>query len=112
MRGKAQEAPLKTKLKRDDQVLVVAGREKGKSGRILRIDRVRNRVVIEGVNMVKKAVRQRRQGEQSGIIEIEAPLHLSNVMFLARDGKPTRLGYRIDEKGTRVRVARRTGEVV
>jgi large subunit ribosomal protein L24 len=112
MAEKASEVPVKTKLRRDDQVVVVSGREKGKSGRILRIDRLRNRVVIEGVNMVKKAVRQRRQGEQSGIIEIEAPLHLSNVMFLARDGKPTRLGFRVDEKGKRVRIARRTGEAV
>lgn len=102
---------MKTKLKRDDVVMVIAGKDKGKTGRILRINREKNRVLIEGVNMVKKAQKQRSQNESGGIIEKEAMIDLSNVMFVGKDGKPTRLGYRFENE-SKVRVARSTGETV
>lgn len=100
-----------TKLKKNDTVQVIAGKDKGKTGRLLRIDRDKGRVLVEGINMVKKAQRRRSQNESGGIIEIEAPIDISNVMYVAKDGKPTRLGFR-DEGGEKVRFARRTGETV
>lgn len=102
---------VQTKLKKNDTVQVIAGKDKGKTGRLLRIDREKGRVLVEGVNMVKKAQRRRSQNESGGIIEIEAPIDISNVMYVGKDGKPTRLGFRI-EGGDKVRFARRTGETV
>ena len=102
---------MKTKLKKDDTVMVVAGKDKGKTGRVLRIDREKGRVLVEGVNMVKKAQRKRSQEETGGIIEKEAPIAVSNVMFVGKDGRPTRLGYRI-EGDEKVRFAKKTGETV
>lgn len=102
---------MKTKLKKDDTVMIVAGKDKGKTGRVLRIDREKGRVLVEGVNMVKKAQRKRSQEETGGIIEKEAPIAVSNVMFVGKDGRPTRLGYRI-EGSEKVRFAKKTGETV
>ena len=102
---------MKTKLKKDDTVIVIAGKDKGKTGRVLRIDRVRGRVVAEGVNMVKKAQRARSQNEQGGIIEVESALHISNVMYLGKDGKGTRLGYRMNG-AEKQRYAKNGGETV
>ncbi|ADN01476.1 50S ribosomal protein L24 [Spirochaeta thermophila] len=102
---------VKYKLKKNDPVMVIAGKDKGKTGRILSVDRERGRVVVEGVNLVKKAVRRRSANEPGGFVEVEAPIHISNVMYLAKDGKPTRLGYKFVD-GKKVRYAKRTGEVV
>lgn len=100
-----------TKLKKNDTVKVIAGKDKGKTGRVLRIDAEKGRVLVEGVNMVKKAQRKQRQEDTGGIIEKEAPIAISNVMFVGKDGKPTRLGFRI-EGGEKVRFAKKTGETV
>tara|TARA_B100000614_G_C14408079_1_gene436571 strand:- start:508 stop:816 length:309 start_codon:yes stop_codon:yes gene_type:complete len=102
---------MKTKLKKNDTVTVIAGKDKGKTGRILRIDRVAGRVLVEGVNMVKKAQRKQRQDDTGGIIEKEAPIAISNVMFVGKDGKPSRLGFRT-EGGEKVRFSKKTGETV
>jgi large subunit ribosomal protein L24 len=102
---------MKTKLKKDDVVQVIAGKEKGKSGRILRIDREKDRVLVEGVNMVKKAQKKRSENESGGIIEREAMIAISNVMFLGKNGKPVRLGYRF-EGDSKVRYNRATGETI
>ncbi len=102
---------MKTKLKKNDTVTVIAGKDKGKTGRVLRIDEKANRVLVEGVNMVKKAQRKQRQEDTGGIIEKEAPVAISNVMFVGKDGKPARLGYRV-EGGDKVRFSRKTGETV
>ena len=102
---------MKTKLKKNDTVAVIAGKDKGKTGRVLRIDRSAGRVLVEGVNMVKKAQRQQRQDQSGGIIEKEAPIAISNVMYVGKDGKPTRLGYR-EEGGEKVRFSKKTGETV
>ena len=99
---------MKTKLKKNDTVTVIAGKDKGKTGRILRIDRVAGRVLVEGVNMVKKAQRKQRQDDTGGIIEKEAPIAISNVMFVGKDGKPSRLGFRT-EGGEKVRFSKKTG---
>ena len=100
-----------TRIKKNDRVIVIAGNQEGKTGRVLRIDRVKNRVFIEGVNMRKKAMRRKSEQDQGGIIEIEASIAISNVMLLAKDGKPTRVGYRFDNN-EKVRYAKRTGEAL
>ncbi len=101
-------ADVKYKLKKDDLVEVIAGKEKGKQGKILKIDPTRGRVIVEGLNMVKKAMRKRQQNDRGGIIEIEAPLHVSNVMAVCRKCGPTRLGYKIDGD-KKQRVCRKCG---
>ena len=92
-----------TKLRKEDLVQVVAGKDRGKKGKIIRIDRVKGRVIVGGCNMVKKAMKKRKQTDRGGIVEIEAALHLSNVMIVCQKCGPTRIGYKIDgEKKTRV----------
>lgn len=101
----------KIRIRRGDQVRVIAGKDKGKNGRVLRVDRDKDRVLVEGVNMVKKAMRKKNQQDRGGIVEIEAPLHISNVKIVTRSGKPSRIGIR-EEDGKRVRYAKATGETL
>ena len=100
---------VKTKLKRDDTVKILTGKDKGKTGKVLRIDRSNGRVYIQGLNMVKKAVRPKSQQEKGGIIEVEAPVALSNVAAVTKNGEVTRIGYKV-EKGKKIRIAKKTGE--
>ena len=83
---------VKYKLKKEDQVKVIAGKDKGKSGKILKIDREKGKVVVAGLNMIKKAQKPRKQGEKGGIIDIEAPIAISNVMIVCKKCGPTRIG--------------------
>ncbi len=99
----------KVKLKKNDTVKILAGKDKGKTGKILSINAKSGRVYVQGLNMVKKAVRQKSQQEKGGIIEVEAPLHISNVAALTKNGEITRIGYKI-ENGKKVRIAKKTGE--
>lgn len=99
----------KVKLKKNDTVKILAGKDKGKTGKILSINAKSGRVYVQGLNMVKKAVRQKSQQEKGGIIEVEAPLHISNVAALTKNGDITRIGYKI-ENGKKVRIAKKTGE--
>lgn len=101
----------KYRIRRDDQVKVIAGKDKGKTGRVLRVDRENGRVLVEGINIVKKAMRKKRQEDRGGIAEIEAPIHISNVMLVTRDGNTTRIGVRADGD-SKVRFARKNGEAV
>lgn len=101
----------KTKIKKDDQVIVNRGKEKGKTGKVLQIDLKKGRVLVEGVNMIKKAVRKKTQNDRAGIIEIEGSLHISNVQLLARNGKPTRVRYEFKNE-KKQRVSTKTGEVI
>jgi large subunit ribosomal protein L24 len=98
----------KVKLRKNDVVKVISGREKGKTGRILRIDREKMRAVVEGLNMVKKAVKQRKQNEKGGITSVEAPLSVSKLMIVCRKCGPTRIGYKIDGEAKK-RVCRTCG---
>ncbi len=100
---------MKSKLKRSDEVMVVNGREKGKQGKILSIDHTKSRVIIEGLNMVKKTMRKSQQNQKGGIVEVEASIHLSNVMVVCRKCGPTRIGYNL-EKGAKSRICRKCGE--
>ncbi len=102
----------KFKLKKGDDVVVVSGRDKGKTGSILNVDRQDDCVLVDGVNMVKRHTRP-SQTQPGGIIEKEAPIHISNVALAdPKDGSPTRVGYRTLEDGRKVRFAKRSGEVV
>lgn len=102
------------KVKKDDTVLVIAGKDKGAKGKVLKVYPARDRVLVEGVNAIKKhtAVSTNQRGAQSGgIVTQEAPIHVSNVMVVDSDGKPTRVGYRVDEEtGKRVRISKRNGK--
>jgi len=100
---------VKTKLKRDDTVKILTGKDKGKTGKVLRIERGRGRVYIQGLNMVKKAVRPKSQQEKGGIIEVEAPIALSNVAAVTKNGEVSRIGYKIED-GKKIRIAKKTGE--
>lgn len=98
-------------VKKNDTVKVIAGKDRGKTGKILKVFPERNRIIIEGVNLVKHHTRPSQQNPQGGIIEKEAPVHASNVM-LVQDNQPTRTGKRILADGSRVRYGKKTGEQV
>jgi len=103
----------KLHVKKDDTVIVIAGKDKGKKGRVIAAYPRENRVLVEGVNMVKKHQKPNQQYPQGGIITKEAPIHVSNVMLIdPKSGKPTRIGYKVLENGKKVRVAKRSGEVI
>jgi large subunit ribosomal protein L24 len=99
------------KLRKGDPVVVLSGKDKGKEGTVLRVLPKENKVIVEGVNIAKKHQRPVRATMQAGIIDKDMPIHASNVAYVHK-GKPTRLGYRVDADGKKVRVARRTGEVI
>ena len=99
------------KIKKGDTVQIITGNEKGKSGRVIKVFHAKNKVIIEGINMVKKHARPTQENPQGGIIQKEAAIHVSNVMLLA-NGKPTRVGYNILEDGRKVKFAKTTGEVI
>jgi len=102
----------KMRIRQGDQVVVLTGREKGKTGEVLRVDRARNRVLVQGVNMVKRHQRP-TQTSPGGINELEAMLHASNVALVDPDTKkPTRVGYKTLDDGRKVRFAKRSGEVI
>jgi len=105
------EAAHKFKLKKEDTVEVIAGKDKGKRGRILKIHRDTDRIVVEGVNIVKKAKKKRKQQDRGGIIEIEAALHSSNLMIVCKKCGPTRIGYKF-EGDKKVRVCKKCGETL
>ena len=94
----------KIKIKRNDQVIVIAGKSKGKTGRVLRVIVEKQRVLVEGVSMIKKHVKaDPNRRTEGGIIEKEAPIHISNVMLVDSEGKATRVGYQVEgEKKTRI----------
>jgi large subunit ribosomal protein L24 len=101
----------KLKIKKGDKVVVITGRDKGKTGEVLRVLREENRVIVQGVHMVKRHQRQTMQ-VQGGIIEKEATIHVSNVAHIdPKTQKPTRIGYRMDGE-RKIRVARRSGEAI
>ena len=98
---------------RGDSVRVMRGEDKGKEGKVLRVFPKTGRITIEGINIVKKHRKARRAEEQSGIIEMPAPIHHSNVMLLdPKSGKPTRVKARIDEDGTKERLAVKSGDAI
>ena len=101
------------KVKRDDTVLVISGNDKGKRGRVLRVLPEQDRIIVEGVRMMKKHTRPTQRDPQGGIVEREAPMHVSNVMVVdPKTDAPTRVGKQRLEDGRQVRVAKRSGEMI
>src|ERR1700756_2098744 len=102
------------KIHKGDTVLVISGKDKGAKGKVLQASPTRNKVLVEGVNRIKKhtPISTNQRGARSGgIVTQEAPIHISNVMVVDSDGKPTRIGYRADEEtGKRGRVSKRNGK--
>ena len=99
------------KIRKGDTVQIVTGSETGETGRVIKIFHVKDKIIVEGVNMVKKHARPTQENPQGGIIEKEAAIHVSNVMLIS-GGKPTRIGYKILEDGRKVKYAKTTGEVI
>ena len=100
------------KIKKGDKVVVLAGRDKGRSGEVLQVVPKEERALVRGVNMVKRHQRQ-TMNQEGGIIQKEAPIQLSNLALAdPKDGKPTRVGFKILDDGRKVRVAKRSGELI
>ncbi len=103
----------KFKIKTGDKVVVIAGKDKGKVGRVIKVLYDKDRVVVEGVNIVKKHLKPSQKNPEGGIEEREAPIHISNVMLVdPKNGKPTRVGIKFLEDGKKVRYAKRSGEII
>lgn len=103
----------KLKIKKGDKVIVISGKDKGKSGEILRVLRAKDRVVVAGVNMVKRHKKPTKMGEQGGIVAQESTIHISNVAHLdPKSGKATRVGFKLLENGEKARVAKKSGEMI
>ncbi|MCY1668418.1 50S ribosomal protein L24 [Rhizobium sp. SL86] len=98
------------KIRKGDNVVVLTGKDKGRTGEVIQVMPKEDRAVVRGVNMVKRHQRQ-TQNQEAGIINKEAPIHLSNIAIVAKDGKPTRVGFSVVD-GKKVRVAKRTGDVI
>ncbi|MFO1056853.1 MAG: 50S ribosomal protein L24 [Dongiaceae bacterium] len=102
----------KFKIKKGDRVVVITGSDKGKTGEVLRVLREESRVLVQGVNMIKRHTRP-SPGEPGGIVEKEAPVHISNVAHIdPQSEKPTKVGFKVVEGDRKVRFARRSGEVI
>jgi large subunit ribosomal protein L24 len=106
------------RIKRGDRVVIIAGKDKGGEGKILLVDRKKQRVIVDGKNMVTRHTKQNAANPQGGLIRKEAPLHVSNVMLM-HNGKPTRVGYKVERKevngkmvNVKYRVAKKTGEII
>ena len=99
------------KLKKGDTVVVIAGKDKGSEGEVVQVMPTANKVIVNGVNTAKKHQKPRKTNQQGGIIDRDMPVDASNVM-LVHKGKPTRVGYKVQPDGTKVRVAKTTGEVI
>jgi large subunit ribosomal protein L24 len=96
------------KIRKGDRVMVLNGRDKGRSGEVFEVRPDESRALVRGINMVKRHQKQSAQ-QEGGIISKEAPIHLSNLAYVGKDGKPTRIGFKIRTDGTKVRVAKRSG---
>jgi len=100
-----------TKLKKGDQVQVITGKDKGKKGRVLRVDRLTGKIIVEGLNLVKKTQRPKNQKDKGGIIEIESAFSIANVMVICKKCGPTRLGIKV-EGNSKNRFCRKCGEIL
>jgi large subunit ribosomal protein L24 len=100
------------KIKKGDRVKVLQGKDRGKEGTVTRVLVAEGKVIVDGLNVVKKHQRATRATMQGGIIDKEMPIPVSNVALVTGGGRTTRVGYRVDDQGNKVRIARRTGEEI
>ena len=104
---------VKLHIKKGDTVCVIAGDSKGQQGKVLKVEVSKQRAIVEGVNLVKKATKPNAKNPQGGIVEQEAPIHISNLQILdPQSGKPTRVGRRVNAEGKLVRFAKKSGEEI
>ena len=104
---------VKLHIKKGDQVQVISGDGKGQTGKVLKVEVSKQRAIVEGVNLCKKATKPNAQNPQGGIIEKEAPIHVSNLMLIdPKSGKPTKVGRKLNAKGKLVRFAKKSGEEI
>lgn len=103
----------KTYIRKGDNVYVLSGEDRGKTGRVLKVIADKDRAIVEGVNFVTKATKPNAQHPQGGLVKMEAPVAISNLALLdPKSGKPTRVGFRIDEDGKKVRYAKKSGQEI
>ena len=103
----------KLHIKKNDTVVVLAGKDKGKTGKVLKVLVEKNRALVEGVNMVSKSTKPSAQNPQGGIVKQEAPIHISNLSLVdPKSGKATRVGIKVTEDGKKVRIAKKSGEEI
>lgn len=103
----------KLHIKKGDNVIVLAGEDKGKTGKVLQVLVEKQRAIVEGVNIVKKSAKPSAKNPQGGIVEMEAPVHISNLSLIdPKSGKATRIGIKITDDGKKVRVAKKSGEEI
>jgi len=103
----------KLHIKKGDNVMVIAGNNKGQSGRVLIVNAEKKRAIVEGVNMISKHTKPNADNPKGGIVKQESAIHVSNLKIIDKSGKPTRLGRKVDEKsGKSVRYSKKTGEVI
>ena len=103
----------KLHIKKNDTVVVLAGQDKGKTGKVLKVLVDENRALVEGVNMVSKSTKPSAKNPQGGIVKQEAPIHISNLSLVdSKSGKPTRVGIKVTEDGKKVRIAKKSGEEI
>ncbi|MFA5088027.1 MAG: 50S ribosomal protein L24 [Candidatus Omnitrophota bacterium] len=101
------------RIKKNDKVMVITGKDKGKTGKVLNVFPAKQRAIVENINMVKKARRRTQQDQQGGIVAVEATIHLSNLMLLDKAGnKPTRFSTSVLKDGTRVRLSKKSKEAI
>ncbi len=104
---------MKLHIKKGDMVQIIAGDNKGQQGKVLKVEVSKQRAIVEGVNLIKKATKPNAQNPQGGIVEQEAPIHISNIQVLdPKSGKPTKVGRKLDAKGKLVRYAKKSGEEI
>ena len=101
------------RLKKNDTVKIIAGKDKGVTGKIIKVDTEKECVYVQGANMVSKTMKKRNQQDKGGITQVEAPIHVSNVALVAsKNGETSKVGFKKDANGNKVRYAKKTGEVV
>jgi large subunit ribosomal protein L24 len=99
------------KYKVGDNVKIIAGDQKGSSGKIIKIYRAKNKALVEGINIVKKHNKPNANNPKGGIVEKESPVHISNISFVTKDGNTTRVGYKVED-GKKVRISTKTKEII
>ena len=104
---------IKLHIKKGDTVIVLAGEDKGKTGKVLKVEREKMRAIVEGVNIVTKSAKPSAKNPQGGFQKVEAPIHISNLSLIdPKSGKPTRIAIKVKEDGKKVRIAKKSGEEI
>jgi len=103
---------IKLRIKKDDRVKVIAGDDKGKTGKVLEIITAKNKAIVEGINIVSRHTKPNAQNQQGGIIKKEAPVHISNLKVVDASGNATRVGRKLNDDGKLVRVSKKSGEII